>query len=221
MKLLIIEDEEEILNFLKANLTASSYVIDSSKTGKDGLLLAEENIYDLIILDLNLPDLSGLEICKSIREKRLMAPILILSADENLESKIKLLNSGADDYMTKPFSLEELVARLKALSRRPSEIRENLLTVDDIELDHHNQILRRNGREIYLTRKEFLLLEFMMNHCGVVISRGEIMEHVWDMEANFFSKAIETHILNLRKKIDSNRSCPLIKTISGRGYRFN
>jgi len=122
--------------------------------------------------------------------------------------------------MVKPFSFEELVARIKALSRRPKEISSELLIAQDLTLNRLKQIVNRGNKEVYLTRKEFLLLEYLMSHSNTVISRGEIMEHVWDMEANIFSKTIETHILNLRKKLDSGRAKPLIKTVSGRGYKF-
>jgi two-component system copper resistance phosphate regulon response regulator CusR len=221
MKILIVDDEKEIILFLKSNLNASGFVVDKASSGKKGLSLAENNSYDIIILDLNLPDLDGFEICKILRTKKIMTPILVLSGNNNTENKIKLLNSGVDDYMTKPFALEELIARVNALLRRPKEISDNLLCIKDLELDQQNQIVKRNGEEVYLTRKEFLLLEYLMIHSCIVISRGELMEHVWDMEANLFSKTIETHVLNLRRKIDSKRSTPLLKSVSGRGYRFN
>lgn len=220
MKLLIIEDDKEMLSFLKSNLSNSGFVVDSAKNGKTGLNLARENIYDLIILDLNLPDLSGQKICEELRNEGRMMPILILSGNSKTDNKTNLLNLGADDYMVKPFSFEELVARIKALSRRPKEISSELLIAQDLTLNRLKQIVNRGNKEVYLTRKEFLLLEYLMSHSNTVISRGEIMEHVWDMEANIFSKTIETHILNLRKKLDSGRAKPLIKTVSGRGYKF-
>jgi len=221
MKLLIIEDEKEILSFLKVNLASLGFVVDGAKTGQAGLALAQEGLYDLLILDLNLPDLSGQKICEVLRGQGQTIPILILSANGKLNSKIDLLNLGADDYLVKPFSLEELTARIKALLRRPKETNGNSLTISDIQIDYQKQTVSRGGKEIYLTRKEFLILEYLMNHAGAVVSRGEMTEHAWDMEANFFSKTIETHILNLRKKIDSGRKRPLIQTISGRGYKFN
>ncbi len=220
MKLLIIDDEKQISSFLQTNLEAINFVVDSAQNGKDGLALAMENIYDLIILDLSLPDINGQEICKELRASGLMTKILILSASSQTNNKVELLNFGADDYMTKPFSLEELIARIKALSRRPKEIVSDLLKFQDLELDRQKQIVTRNNKEIYLTRKEFLLLEYFMSHSNAVISRGELMEHIWDMEVNLFSKTIETHILHLRKKIDCKRAKPLIKTIPGRGYKF-
>lgn len=220
MKLLIIENEEDVLSFLKSNLSTRGFIIDGAKTGQAGLTLVETNIYDLIILDLNLPDLNGCKICETLRHDGLMIPILILTANEEINSKITLLNMGADDYMIKPYSLDELVSRIKALLRRPLEIRSHLLVTQDIKLDEEKQIVTCKGKEIYLTRKEFLILNYMMSRPNSVISRGEMMEHVWDMEANFFSKTIETHILHLRKKLDSNHTKHLIKTIPGRGYKL-
>lgn len=220
MKLLIIEDDKEISTFLKANLSNSGFVVDATMSGQSGLNMAQENIYDLIILDLNLPDMNGQHICQELRRTGKMMPILVLSANSQIKDKTELLDQGADDYMIKPFSYEELVARLNALARRPKEISNEIISIQDLKLDKQKQTVYRANKEIYLTRKEFLLLDHLMSHPNTVISRGEIMEHVWDMEADIFSKTIETHILNLRKKIDTNRRHPLIKTISGRGYKF-
>lgn len=220
MNILIIEDEKETLSFLKVNLSNCGFIVDGVSTGQKGLNLINKNSYDIIILDLILPDLNGKKICETLRQENKTMPILVLSANEKTESKISPLNSGIDDYMEKPFYLDELVARIKALSRRPLEISNNFLKIKDIELDRRRQIIKRAKKEVYLTKKEFLLLEYMMSHLNIVISRDEMMEHVWDMKANLFSKTIETHILHLRKKLDSGRSKPLIKTISGRGYKF-
>lgn len=220
MKLLIIDDEKQILSFLKINLESLGFVVDIAENGESGLSLAQINAYDLIILDLSLPDISGEDICKNLRNEGQNTKILILSANSQTTNKVYLLNTGADDYLTKPFSLEELVARIKALSRRPKEISSDLLTAQDLKLDRQKQIVSKAGKEIYLTRKEFLLLEYFMSHPNTVISRGELMEHIWDSEVNLFSKTIETHILHLRNKIDK-RTRPLLKTVSGRGYKFN
>jgi DNA-binding response OmpR family regulator len=220
MKLLIIDDEKQILSFLKINLESLGFVVDIAENGESGLSLAQINAYDLIILDLSLPDISGEDICKNLRNEGQNTKILILSANSQTTNKVYLLNTGADDYLTKPFSLEELVARIKALSRRPKEISSDLLTAQDLKLDRQKQIVSKAGKEIYLTRKEFLLLEYFMSHPNTVISRGELMEHIWDSEVNLFSKTIETHILHLRNKIDK-RTKPLLKTVSGRGYKFN
>ena len=220
MKLIIIEDNQELLTSLKHSLSNYGFIADVASTGKTGLELMKENNYDLIILDLNLPDLNGEEVCKIVREKGKMLPIIILSADCKIERKINMLNSGADDYLIKPFEIKELIARIQALLRRPKNINNPIIKINDLELNRQKQTLTRHGENIYLTRKEFLLLDYLMSYPKTVISRSELMEHVWDTEANFFSKTIEMHIVNLRKKIELNRDEPLIKTISGRGYKF-
>jgi DNA-binding response OmpR family regulator len=220
MRLIIIEDDKELLSSLKSSLDSCGFITDGTDSGKIGLDLINQNNYDLVILDLSLPDINGEEICKIIRSNGKMLPIIILSADSKIDKKISLLNLGADDYLIKPFEIQELIARIQALLRRPKNIVNPIITINDLELNRQKQTLKKSGQEIYLTRKEFLLLEYLMSSPKIVISRGELMEHVWDMEANFFSKTIEMHIVNLRKKIDSDRNKPLIKTISGRGYKF-
>ena len=221
MKIIIIEDDENIVNPIKHSLNSYNFKVDNAKNGQIGLELIKKNIYDLIILDLNLPDLNGEEICKIIRSDGLMLPILIISADNQINRKINLLDLGADDYLSKPFSIPELISRVKALLRRPSKITDTIIKIKNLEIDRQKQTLKINKENVYLTKKEFLILEYFINHSGVVISRNELMEHAWDMEANFFSKTIEMHMVNLRKKIDNQREAPLIKTISGRGYKFN
>lgn len=220
MQLIIIEDNQELLTSLKSSLSSCGFIVDGADTGETGLELVGKNNYDLIILDLNLPDLNGDEVCKIIREDGKMLPIIILSADCQIERKINVLNLGADDYLIKPFEIKELVARIQALMRRPKNINNPIIKINNLELNRQKQTLKRSGQDIYLTRKEFLLLDYLMSYPKTVISRSELMEHVWDMEANFFSKTIEMHIVNLRRKIELNRDEPLIKTISGRGYKF-
>lgn len=221
MKLIIIDDDEEILSSLKNSLNKQGFNVDSVGSGQTGLELINQNNYDLIILDLNLPDLSGEQICKIVRAKGKMLPILIISANNQIVSKINLLNLGADDYLSKPFIISELIARVQALLRRPPKIINSIIKIHDLELDRQKQTLEIAGKEVYLTKKEFLILEYFVNHPEIVISKNELMEHVWDMEANFFSKTIEMHMVNLRKKIDCNRAVPLIKTVSGRGYKLS
>ena len=220
MKLIIIDDDKEIITYLKANLNNYGFLVDVASNGKTGLKLISKNDYDLIILDLNLPDISGEQVSKTLRLNNQTMPILILSADQTIESKINLLNFGADDYLVKPFSLEELIARIQALLRRPSNIINQTVKVADLELNRQNKTLKKSNQNIYLTRKEFLLLEYFICNPKIVISRNEILEHVWDMKVNLFSKTIEMHILNLRKKIDSSNTESLIITVSGRGYKF-
>jgi len=221
MKILIIEDDQDVLSFLKDNLKHYGFSVNASKSGRVGLNLALKTQPDLIILDLNLPDISGHEICQKIRKQKLMMPILILSGEDAANSKILLLDSGADDYLTKPFSFTELLARINALLRRPFNISENIIKVGTLELDLKKQKVRRGNKEIYLTRTEYLILELLVSKIGVIISRGDIMEKVWDAEADIFSKAIETHILNIRNKIDKPYKIKLIKTVTGRGYKIS
>ena len=221
MKIIIIEDDENIITPIKNSLNSYNFIVDDAKNGQIGLDLIKKNIYDLLILDLNLPDLNGEEICRTVRNNGLMLPILIISADNQINRKINLLDLGADDYLSKPFSIPELISRVKALLRRPSKITNSIIRINNLEIDKQKQTLKIDKVDVYLTKKEFLILEYFIDHSGVVISRNELMEHAWDMKANFFSKTIEMHIVNLRKKIDRNRKICLIKTISGRGYKFN
>ncbi len=218
MKILIIEDEKDIGIFLKNNLQRSNFIVDLKENGENGLFAARTNPYDLIILDLNLPDDNGLNICKKLRLEQNQTPILILTVNSDIITKVELLNSGADDYLTKPFSVSELIARIRAILRRPKEIIKPTITTGDFFLKEENQSVVKKGKEIYLTRKEFMLLECFMRNRGRVLSRGEIIEHVWDSDADIFSNTIETHILNLRKKLGSNSRLPIIRTCSGRGY---
>jgi two-component system OmpR family response regulator len=215
MKILLIEDDENLINFLIPSLKEEGFLVDSSKNGDEGLRMAVNNNYDVIVSDLNLPEKNGEEVCKSIRFKK-NTPILILTSELDTENKIKLLNLGADDYLTKPFSLKELIARINALSRRPPQIAENTITIEDIIIDRNKKKVTINGKEIILTTKEFLLLEILAINKGKVISRAEILEGSWDSNADIFSNAIETHISNIRRKLGKN----IIKTVSGRGYKI-
>ncbi|MFZ2310844.1 MAG: response regulator transcription factor [Patescibacteria group bacterium] len=221
MKILTIEDDSDMLSFLKNNLKHHGFSVDASENGQEGLNLALNDHYDLVILDLNLPDVDGHTICQKIREAKLMMPILILSGEDQTDSKTLLLDSGADDYLTKPFCLTELIARINALLRRPHNISDNIIKIDTLELDLAKQKVKRDGQEIYLTRTEYLILELLASKIGSIVSRGEILDKVWDTEADIFSKAIETHILNIRNKVDKPSKIKLIKTITGRGYKIS
>jgi DNA-binding response OmpR family regulator len=218
MKVLIIEDEKDIGGFLKSNLENAGFNVDLAETGEGGSFLATTGAYDLVLLDLNLPDKHGFEVCKEIRLAGREMPIMILTVETEITNKVQLLNAGADDYLTKPFSISEVLARMHALLRRPRKLNGDILSFADLTLDSQKQSVKRNNKEIYLTRKEFMLLEYLLRNQGRVISRGEIIDHVWDSEADLFSNTIETHILNLRKKIDKDKRQALIKTFSGRGY---
>jgi DNA-binding response OmpR family regulator len=203
MRILIVEDEEGIASFLKAGLESEYFAVDVAEDGERGSYLARTNEYDIIILDNMLPKKEGAEVCDDIRKSGKTTPIIMLSARSELGIKVELLNKGADDYLTKPFSLEELIARIRALLRRPTTLSSEILQVDDLIMDTKKHVTTREGKEIYLTKKEFMLLELLMKHKGSVVSRGSIMEHVWDMNVDPFSNTIESHILNIRKKIFS------------------
>jgi DNA-binding response OmpR family regulator len=215
MKILLIEDDENLINFLVPNLKDEGFLVEISKNGNEGLRMAINNNYDVIISDLNLPEKSGEDACKEIRSKK-NTPVLILTGELDTENKIKLLNLGADDYLTKPFSLKELIARINALYRRPPQITENTIKIENITIDRNRKEVTINGKEINLTTKEFLLLEILAINKRKVISRAEILEGSWDSNADIFSNAIETHISNIRKKLGKN----IIKTVSGRGYKI-
>ncbi len=221
MRILLVEDEQEIREFLKPALESACFAVDTAEDGEKGSQYARSNDYDIIILDNMLPKKTGIEVCKDIRTAGKQTPILMLSVIENTEKKVELLNSGADDYMTKPFSLQELLARVRALLRRPKPIQSETLEIKDIVLDTKRHLVTKKDKEIYLTRKEFMLLEYMMRNQGIVLSRGMIMEHVWDMNADPFSNTIESHILSLRKKLGDGGKNRLIKTVPGMGYKID
>ncbi len=220
MKVLLVEDEPEIRSLLKSALEAEYFAVDVAIDGEQGLQFARTNEYDIIILDNIMPKKDGETVCKEIRLSGKTTPILSLSVRAETSTKINLLNAGADDYLTKPFAFEELLARVRALLRRQPEFHSDILTIDDIVLDAGSQTLRRGKKFIHLTRKEFMLLEYLMRNEGIVVSRSMIMEHVWDMTLDPFSNTIEAHILSLRKKLESPHKKKLIHTIAGRGYKI-
>lgn len=221
MRILVIEDDPKINYFLKTSLESEYFVVDTTHDGAEGLYLAKTNSYDLIILDSMLPSMTGLEICTELRSAEISTPIIGVSVKSETVNKVGFLNAGADDYLTKPFSFEELTARIRALLRRPHIVQTDIIEVGDIILDSKKHTVRKDGVEVYLTRKEFLLLEYLMRNQGTVLSRGMILEHVWDMNADPFSNTIETHIMTLRKKIDQDKETRRIHTVPGIGYKFD
>ena len=222
MKVLVIEDDVKIRNFIKDSLEAELFAVDTVGNGEDGSYLARTNDYDLIILDLMLPDTDGHTVCEEIRAEGKVMPILVLSAQSDTGHKTQLLNSGADDYLTKPFALAELTARVRALLRRPQPLVGDILTVGDIVLDTKKNTVVRDGTEITLSRKEFMLLRYLMQNEDTVLTRGMMLEHVWDMSVDIFSNTIEAHILSLRKKLnDTDKTNQLIQTVPGRGYKIS
>lgn len=221
MRVLIIDDEPAIRVQLSEHLRALHFAVDTASDGSEGSYLARTNDYDLIILDYMLPEKQGPVVCQEIRRVGRTVPILVLSVLSESWRKVELLDHGADDYLIKPFSTEELSARIRALLRRPRKIESDILSIDDLTLDTRRQTVRRGNRGIYLTRKEFMLLEYFLRNQGAVLSRGMILEHVWDMGSDPFSNTIESHVMTLRKKIENPEKSKLIHTIPGRGYKLD
>ena len=220
MKILIIDDEPAVIEFLKSGLKANLYTVDSATDGERGAFLARTGNYDLIILDYLLPKLNGAEVLKEIRSEKRRVPVLMLTVKAALENKKELFSLGADDYLTKPFLFDELLLRVRALLKRPILVEEELFKVDNLTLSTRTKIVRRGGREIYLTRREFCLLEFLFRSRGQIVSRNQILENVWDYNADPFSNSIETHIASLRRKLKDRRRGDLIHTFNGRGYKL-
>lgn len=222
MRVLIIEDEHKIANSLKKGLELEKYAVDVVYDGISGFDMASTEDYDVIVLDLMLPGMSGIEICKTLRKKEIHTPILILTAKNLIKEKIEGLNSGADDYLTKPFSFEELLARIRALTRRPKDMINAELHVGDLIMDTTNFIVKRDDKIINLSSKEFSLLEYLMRNSNKILTKEQITNHVWDYDANILPNTVEVYIRNLRNKIDipfSNKQ-PLIQTIRGFGYKL-
>ncbi len=221
MRILLIEDEKDIAEFLKTSLEMEFYTVDMAHDGEQGSFLARTNEYDLIICDYILPKQNGPEVIAEIRQENKHVPIIILSVKSEIDSKIELFNLGVDDYLTKPFLFEELLAHIKAVLRRPLKREDQILRIDDLMVDTDKHLVKRGRQAITLTRKELSLLEYLLKNRSRVISRVTIMEHVWDANADPFSNTIESHITNLRRKINLPGKKELIHTISGRGYKID
>lgn len=218
MRILIIEDDVAIRDMLARSFREVCFAVDTTGLGNEGINLALSNDYDLIVLDCTLPDSTAVDICRCIRRANKHSPILILSIYLETERKVTLLDQGADDYMTKPFSFQELLARVRALLRRNPSIVSQILQVHDIVIDCGRQTVSIGKHILRLTRKEFALLEYLARNCGLVMSRGLLMEHVWDKDINLFSNTIEAHIFSLRRKLGSRAH--YIVTVPGRGYKL-
>jgi DNA-binding response OmpR family regulator len=218
MRVLLVEDDQRIARFVAKGLREQSYALDLASTGDDALYQAEINSYDLFILDVMIPGIDGFSVCRKLRQSGIRAPVLMLTARDAVSDRIAGLDHGADDYLTKPFEFGELLARLRALLRRPNELRTPLITVEDLVLDTRGQRVSRNGWPIVLTAKEYALLEFMARNTGKVMGRAEIAEHVWDESFDPFSNLIEVYVNRLRKKIDLPGTEPLLHTRRGAGY---
>lgn len=222
MRVLIIEDEHRIANAIKKGLEQERFAADVCYNGTDGYDLAISEDYDLLILDLMLPGIDGLTICKELRNKQIHTPILILTAKGQIQDKVEGLDCGADDYLTKPFSFEELLARIRALLRRSKNAIDPILTVEDLKLDPKQFTVERAGVSIQLSNKEFSLLEYLMRHAHKILTKEKIISHVWNYDADILPNTIEVYIKNLRNKIDIpfKYRKPLIQTVRGFGYKI-
>lgn len=218
MRILLVEDERDLANIVKMGLEEESYSVDVCYDGEEGLYMASEVPYDGMILDILLPKIDGIKILETIRKKGVSTPVLFLTAKDALEDKIEGLDTGADDYLTKPFEFEELLARLRALLRRRTPEKKALLKVHDLELNTANREVTRGGKEIILTSKEYVLLEYFIYNKNTVISRTEITEHIYDDSFDLDSNVIDVFINSLRKKIDRDHPVKLIHTVRGAGY---
>ena len=222
MRLLVVEDEPKLAAVIQKGLEAKGYAVDVINDGAEALtrIQVHHKDYDLILLDLMLPNKSGSEICKEVRAAGVTTPIVILTARTETEHKVELLLAGADDYMAKPFSFEELLARIQAILRRPSESLPSILSAGDIELDTVGHTVRKGGEEVPLTLKEFRLLEYFMRHPNQVINREDFLTHLWDFNYEAFSNVVDVHIKNLRQKLDPKDGPSIFETIRGIGYRL-
>jgi len=218
MRILVIEDEKKIADFIKRGLKEEGYAVDVAHDGENGAFLARTSTYDIILLDLMLPKKDGMTLCRELRAGKMAVPIIMLTAKDAVKDKVTGLDAGADDYLTKPFAFEELLARIRALLRKKSPEQASKLRVGDLSLDLHTHKVERGGREIELTSKEFALLEYLMRNAGSVVTRTMISEHVWDIDFDTFTNVIDVYINYLRNKIDSGAGKKLIQTVRGRGY---
>lgn len=218
MRILVIEDEKKVAGFIKKGMEEETYAVDVAVDGEEGLAMAEINQYDLIILDLMLPKIDGLEVLTRCREKKINTPILLLTAKDSVEDKVTGLNKGADDYLTKPFAFSELLARSRSLLRRGQGEAKTVLKLADLSLDMVSHKVNRNGEEVELTGKEYSLLEYFMRNQGKVLTRTMIAEHVWDYNFDTFTNVIDVYINHLRKKIDKDHPKKLLHTLRGVGY---
>ena len=221
MRVLVIEDNPKMATAISQGLREQGFAVDAVHTGFEGEEQAAANSYDAVVLDLMLPDRDGLDVCRSLRRRGIKVPILILSAISATSDKVTGLNAGADDYLGKPFEFDELVARVRALLRRGQATEATTLRVGEVELDLTKRTVKREGREIPLTNKEFALLEYFMRKSERVLTRAQIGEHVWDMNFDPTSNVIDVYVSMLRRKVDKGFETPLIHTIIGRGYMFS
>jgi two-component system copper resistance phosphate regulon response regulator CusR len=218
MRILVIEDEKKVARFIKKGLEEEGYAVDLASDGEEGLARTLDQVHDLIILDIALPKIDGLQVLKKLRERKVPTPVLLLTVRATIEDKVLGLDSGADDYLTKPFAFQELLARIRALLRRKAEVGPPLLRVEDLVLDPARHLVTRGGERIDLTSKEFALLEYLLRNAGRVLTRAMISEHVWNYDFDTETNVIDVYVNYLRRKIDSRGEKKLIHTVRGSGY---
>ena len=218
MRLLVVEDEKKVARFIKKGLEEEGYAVDIAPDGEEGLAMALDRVHDLIILDVHLPKMDGLAILQELRKKKVTTPVLLLTVRAAIEDKVLGLDAGADDYLTKPFAFQELLARVRALLRRRAEAEAPVLQIGDLTLDPAKRVILRDGEKIDLTPKEFSLLSYFMRNPGRVLTRTMISEHVWDYDFDTMTNVIDVYVNYLRKKIDAGREPKLIHTVRGVGY---
>ena len=221
MRILIVEDEAGVAGFVEQGLTEAGYAVDVARDGSEGLEYALAFEYDVMVLDIMLPKMNGLDLLHEIRDKRVKVPVLLLTARDGVDDRVKGLDVGADDYLIKPFAFPELLARIRALLRRPPLQSGNLLNMNDLEMDVTQREVRRAGKKIELSPREFSLLELLLRHPNQVLTRTQIVEHVWNFDFYGDTNVVDVYIGYLRRKIDSGFVPPLIQTVRGVGYRLS
>lgn len=222
MRILVVEDEHRIASAIKKGLEQENYAVDNAYDGTSGFDLASSEEFDVILLDLMLPGMDGLTLCRALRKKGIHVPILMLTARGQVEDRVTGLDAGADDYLAKPFSFEELLARIRALSRRPRQAIETVMSVKDLTLDPAQFEVKRQGKRISMSAKEFALLEYLIRNKGKIVTKDQIINHVWSYDSDILPNTVEVYIRNLRSKIDIpfKEHPPLLTTIRGFGYRL-
>jgi len=218
MRILLVEDDPRVASFIRRGLREERYTVDVAKDGEQALFFAQTGEYDLIVLDVMLPKRDGLDVLRRLRSDRVTVPVLILTAKDELQDKVTGLNAGADDYLTKPFGFDELLARIRALLRRRGDLMPTVLRAEDLELDVVRHRAVRAGKPLILTNREFSLLEFLLRHPNQIVTRTMLAEHVWEHDFDPLSNVIDVHIARLRRKIDESFTPKLLETIRGSGY---
>jgi heavy metal response regulator len=218
VRILVVEDERKVASFIKKGLEEEGYAVDVAADGEEGLVLALTRVHDLIILDVRLPKIDGLGVLQALRHDSVTAPVLLLTVRATIEDKVLGLDAGADDYLTKPFAFQELVARVRALLRRRMEAEPTVLRIGDLTLDPARRTVTRGGEKIDLTPREFALLDYFMRNPGRVLTRTMIAEHVWDYSFDTSTNVIDVYVNYLRKKVDAGREPKLLHTMRGVGY---